>query len=110
MENPELDAFARRCLERGMEYNRPQKRIEFPIADRKRFNLNIRRAKAYVWQTARFNEDLAFWRGRLRTEARLQEKQQGQCLSFYLETGEDFRLFERALSEIRPEWFRGGAR
>ena len=105
MENADLVNFIR-TLEAGGVYAGTAKRLYFPVRGIRRFNFNIAKKHANIWQDRRFANDKTFWNERFGAGVDIREVNQGASLTFNLTSAEHFNKFKKACEEeIKPEWF-----
>jgi len=105
LENKELADFVRSEEGAGIRSGGP-KRLYYSVGEVVRFNFNITRKWATIWQISRFRDDRNFWSKLLGNEAEVREVNSGASLSFKLITTEHFTKFKNAVEkEIQPGWF-----
>jgi len=95
-DNPALIDFFKRQLANGVPNNLSRRFITIPVAGRGLFRVSARKNRAYVWQSGRFQDDLAFWKERLSPQSEVAEVADGKRVRFYLTSEADFRRFEEA--------------
>jgi|RhiMetdeSRZDD1v2_1073273.scaffolds.fasta_scaffold12513_13 hypothetical protein len=94
--DPALVDFFNRQLANGVQNNLSRRFITVPVGGRGWFRVAARRSRAYVWQTGRFQGDLAFWKSALSPQSDVAEVADGKRVRFYLTSAADFRRFEEA--------------
>jgi hypothetical protein len=95
-DNVALVDFFNRQLANGVHNNLSRRFITVPVSGRGWFRVHARKNRAYVWQSGRFQDDVAFWKTRLSPESEVTEVADGGRVRFYLTSEPDFRRFEEA--------------
>jgi hypothetical protein len=95
-ENAALIDFFNRQLANGVQSNLSRRFVTIPVNGRGLFRVSARKNRAYVWQSGRFQDDLAFWKARLSPQSEVTEVADGRRVRFYLTSETDFRHFEEA--------------
>jgi len=82
--------------------------LRYRVAGKRRWFVSARKKNAYVWQEGRFEGDVEFWKHGL-CESDVKPVKNGECLRFFLNTGEDFQFFHDAATEKlqSSEWLGG---
>lgn len=94
--NTDVVAFFKREIEKKQEDYIPHGALRYRIADKRRFSVEVKQEHAYVWQSGRFDNDVAFWQQSLSHRDNVKPVNSGQCLSFSLYTADDFEFFFEA--------------
>jgi hypothetical protein len=95
-DNAALVACFKGQLANGVRNNLSRRLITVAVGGRGWFNVQARKSRAYVWQSGRFHDDLAFWKARLSPQADVTEVADKRRVRFYLVSETDFRRFEEA--------------
>jgi hypothetical protein len=106
VENPAIVQYFRREIESRHESYLPKRILWYKIGGKRRFFVKARANWAYVWQYARFQGDIEFWRRGISDPGTVQPVKEGTCLRFYLATEGDTRFFHRAATQdlLSVEW------
>src|SRR6266478_5167682 len=72
-DNVALVDFFNRQLANGVQNNLSRRFITVPVGGRGWFRVSARKNRAYVWQSGRFQGDLAFWKGALSPQSEVAE-------------------------------------
>jgi hypothetical protein len=94
---PFIRKFYEEELARGQWSYLRRRALRYRINDRHLFNLHASLRSVYVWQRARFPNDVSFWIDRLGKDCDAEPVKNGEVLRFYLRTGEDCRKFKEAV-------------
>jgi hypothetical protein len=98
VENKAVVKFFEQELAAGRSNNPKYKALRFPIGGRRRFVMYAKRQFARVWQSARFEDDIEFWKSRLGERCRISPKWGGRRLRFYLFDEPNFMAFKKAVT------------
>lgn len=66
---------------------------------KRRWFVAARKSKAYVWQSGRFDDDISFWEKGLGADNDVKAVKQGNCLSFFLASEDNFNFFREAVTK-----------
>jgi hypothetical protein len=97
--NAALVAFYKKELDAGQENYLRKRYLRYRVAGKRRWFVAARRRNAYVWQHARFDGDIDFWRGGLSRPDQVRPVKDGGGLSFSLFTDQDFQFFRQAATQ-----------
>jgi hypothetical protein len=97
--NAAVVAFYKKELAADQENYLPKRYLQYRIAGKRRWFVAARRLGAYVWQHGRFDGDVDFWLSGLSQPDQVTPVKDGQCLSFFLSTDEDFQCFRQAATK-----------
>ena len=89
--------FYKNQLAQGRSNYLRRRALRFHLGGRYIFSLGARRKAVYVWQRARFANDVQFWTDLLGANCKPQPVKEGRALRFYLHTGEDCARFLDAI-------------
>jgi hypothetical protein len=110
IENQAVINFVRKELAEGQPNNPKYKAVRFFIGGRRRFVVYAKRKWARVWQSARFEDDIEFWKSRLGKDREIKPSASGRRLRFNLVEEADFTKFKRAVTvELSNTEFHGAA-
>jgi len=70
--------------------------LHYRIDGKRRWFITARQARAYVWQHGRFDNDVEYWKKGLSEPAAVKPVKRGRCLSFFLESRDDFQFFQKS--------------
>jgi len=70
--------------------------LHYRIDGKRRWFITARQARAYVWQHGRFDNDVEYWKKGLSEPASVKPVKRGRCLSFFLESRDDFQFFQKS--------------
>lgn len=98
--NEALVAFYKKEIGAGRDSYLRKKILHFLVQGRRRYWMSAKKRHAYVWQTGRFDGDVAFWQERLSLRERVEPVKRDRHLRFYLVTEEDFSAFTAAVPVI----------
>ena len=87
-----------RISDGGRNNNPKLKRLLFSIPDRSIGILVVQKFQASFWQYKRFENDEAFWRKKMGSNADPKAVNNGKSLRFYLKTKKNFQSFKDAFS------------
>lgn len=73
--------------------------LRYRVKDKRCWSMSVRDEFAYVWQHARFEGDIGFWRKKLSHPQEVGPVKDGACLRFYLYSDGDFDCFHKAVTE-----------
>jgi len=99
VENPAIVQYFKKEIESGQESYLPKRTLNYRISAKRRFFLSARAKNAYVWQYARFHEDVQFWKGGISDPQSVQPVKDGACLRLFLTTEQDLKFFHRAVTQ-----------
>jgi hypothetical protein len=97
LENAGVRDFYKNQLAQGRSNYLRRRALRFHLDGRYLFSLFARRKAVYVWQRARFTNDVQFWTDLLGADTKAQPVREGRALRFYLRTGEDCARFAEAI-------------
>ena len=97
--NPALISFFEKELTNGQENYLPKRSLNYRIDDSQRWSVEARREFGYVWQYARFSEDIHFWKQGLSQPESVSTVNEQSCLRFRLATPQDFQYFKAAVTQ-----------
>jgi hypothetical protein len=103
--NENLKQLVEKHLADGQPGNFAKRWIAFDFAKRRRLYVYVRPSYAYVWQTGRFDDDIAFWTNQLGDAANVQAISGGRELRFYLRTDQEISRFPQAIGEVGQKIF-----
>lgn len=101
--NAALVAFYKKELTADRENYLRKRYLKYRIAGKRRWFVAARRRNAYVWQHARFDGDIDFWRSGLSQPDQVKEVKDGRGLSFSLFIDQDFEFFHHAATVKLPD-------
>jgi hypothetical protein len=106
IENPIVADFYRDQLEQDRESYLRKRILHYRIDGKRRWFAAARRLSSYVWQSGRFEKDVAFWKQGLSDPASVTPVKDGKSLSYSLTTREDFDFFHNAATAklLQTEW------
>ena len=106
--NSAVAAFFQTELDAGREHYLRKRELWFRHGGIRRWNVHARTGWAYVWQRARFDGDIEFWRRQLSLPDEVKSVKRDRGLSFLLETSEDFVCFRETVegSLVELVWSR----
>jgi hypothetical protein len=105
--NKSLVEFVREQLQKRSAYLGDDPNLRFLIGEKTRYQLYLRKDYAYVWQWGRFDDDITFWKVRLREGSDVRPVSHDTNLRFILHSPEDFKSFVDAVdSELKPDRFK----
>ena len=109
VENDDVREFAMQCLHDGLDHYLRRRGFFYRLDGKRRWNLYCRKRNAYVWQTGRFDDDLAFWQEGLSDASSVKPVKRDSALSFNLHTSADFVFFRNAATKqlTRKTWSDG---
>lgn len=83
--------------------------LRYRVGGKRRWFLAARNKNAYLWQQARFEGDIEFWKKGLSRPGDVKPVKSGQCLRLFLYTTDDFRFFHDAANKQlqSTEWHGG---
>jgi site-specific DNA recombinase len=90
--------FFQEALASGRSNNPTDKSIRLLVGGRRRFVAYAKRDWARVWQSARFKDDVDFWKSRLGERCDVTPLADGQSLRFRLFDESDFSQFKKAVT------------
>ena len=104
--NAAVVTYYKKELEAGRENYLRRRSLRYRIAGKRRWNILARRQRAYVWQHARFDGDIDFWRKGLSQPDQVKPVKDDRCLSFVLTTDSDFTFFRLAATDklLKATW------
>ena len=107
--NPAVVQFFEQELERNQESYLRKRILRYRIQGKRRWFLAARKVNAYLWQQARFDNDIEFWRKGLSEPEEVKPVKEGQCLRMFLSTASDFAYFLNAATKTLQtvEWHGG---
>jgi hypothetical protein len=91
--NAALVAFFKKELTAGQDDYLPKRSLRYRIAGKRRWSIEARRQRAYVWQHGRFDGDVDFWRSGLSQPDQVKPVKDDRCLSFSVTTEADISFF-----------------
>jgi len=91
--NGEVAAFFKAELNAGQE--RDSQYLHYRIGEPRRLSLGLRKKHAYVWQYGRFDDDIAWWRGKLGDKLNVESKNGEGALSFGVKTRQDLEKIKQ---------------
>lgn len=104
IENTAVADFFRQERAAGQQSDLGSRRVlRYRLADRRRLVVIARKRAAYVWQTGRFQDDVAWWTAKLGAGSQVEPVKGGQCLRFFLSSKADFAAFTVALKTGLPQ-------
>jgi hypothetical protein len=105
IENEGVRAFYRDRIADNTPSDVGRRGLRFQVQGRTLFWVRARRKAVYVWQRARFSDDVNFWRTLLGDASKAEPVKEGRALRFYLHTGEDCAKFYGALKDLESRNF-----
>jgi hypothetical protein len=103
IENTALRDFVRAELAKHQESRLPYREVIYRIGGKRRFWLSCRKKYAYMWQSGRFEEDVAYWQKLVSEPGHVKEVNGKRELRFHLTTAADFAAFANAMSHELPK-------
>lgn len=105
--NPSVKSHFERELRNNRESYLLKRILRYRINGKRRLSIVARSKNAYVWQDGRFADDIRFWQDGISNPVSVKPVKNEQCLSFSLETVEDFHYFEKAAGQglVSISWF-----
>ena len=81
----------------------------YRVAGKRRWFVTARTKNAYAWQHGRFDGDVEFWKQGVSESDGVEPVKNGECLRFFLNTGEDLQFFHDAATRKlqASEWLGG---
>ncbi len=107
--NTAVTDYFTRELETSRDSYLPKRILRYRVAGKRRWSISARNKNAYVWQSGRFEDDVAFWSSRLSRPDEIKPVKKGQCLRAFLSTEGDFQAFHKAVTQTltSTEWLNG---
>jgi hypothetical protein len=102
IENAAVAKFFQEELRNGRSNNPKYKAIRFSVGGRRRFVMYAKRGWARLWQSARFDGDIEFWKSRFGERCRATAISEGRSLRFAMFDESDFDKFKKAVSMELP--------
>ena len=90
-----VEFFQNQLAENRESYLR-KRILHYRLDGIRRWFVAARQARAYVWQHGRFDNDVEYWKQGLSEHASVKPVKRGRCLSFFLETRDDFQFFQKS--------------
>ena len=100
-----IDFFQSQLAENRESYLR-KRILHYRIDGKRRWYVASRQTRAYVWQHGRFDNDVEYWKQGLSEQASIKPVKRGRCLSFFLETPDDFQFFQKSATSglLKTVW------
>ncbi|MEY4565231.1 MAG: hypothetical protein RLY14_201 [Planctomycetota bacterium] len=98
--NPEMVAFYQGQLSENRESYLRKRILHYRIEGKRRWFVAARQSRAYVWQHGRFDNDIEYWKEGLSENASVKPVKRGRCLSFLLETKNEFAFFQKSVTDV----------
>jgi hypothetical protein len=104
--NAALVEFFQSELSENRESYLRKRILHYRIDGKRRWFVAARQTRAYVWQHGRFENDIEYWKQGLSEQATVKPVKRGRCLSFFLETRDDFQFLHEATSSglLKTVW------
>ena len=96
LSNRALVEFFQKQLAENRESYLRKRILHFRVDGKRRWFVAARQARAYVWQHGRFDNDVEYWKKGLSELASVKPVKRGRCLSFFLESQDDFQFFQKS--------------
>jgi hypothetical protein len=100
-----VEFFEKQLAENRESYLR-KRILHFRVDGKRRWFVAARQARAYVWQHGRFDNDVEYWKQGLSELASVKPVKRGRCLSFFLESQDDFQFFQKSATNglLKAAW------
>jgi hypothetical protein len=104
--NRALVEFFEKQLDENRESYLRKRILHFRVDGKRRWFVAARQARAYVWQHGRFDNDVEYWKQGLSELASVKPVKRGRCLSFFLESQDDFQFFQKSATSglLKAAW------
>ena len=96
--NPAVVTYFKQELEAGCESYLLKRILRYRVKNKRFWFLAARNNNAYVWQEARFENDIEFWQKGLSHPDEVGPVKDGACLRFFLYSENDFKSFHEAVT------------
>jgi hypothetical protein len=106
LSNRALVEFFQKQLSENRESYLRKRILHFRVDGKRRWFVAARQARAYVWQHGRFDNDVEYWKQGLSELASVKPVKRGRCLSFFLESQDDFQFFQKSATSglLKAAW------
>lgn len=101
--NPAVVKYFETMLAAGCENHLPKRLLHIRIGGVRRFLVRVSRNSAYVWQYARFEDDVNYWRNKLGDGINLSLVNHGGSVRFFLTSQDEIDGFDDALKNDMPK-------
>ena len=97
--NHALVSYFKQELAASRESYLRHRALRYRMAGKQRWSVEARHQNVYVWQTGRFEGDVAFWQHGLSRPDAVKPVKNEACVRLFLHTAEDFQFFHDAVTE-----------
>jgi len=101
--NKAVADFFKSELAAGRENYLRKRILRFRFDGKRRFFTSMRHDRVYVWQSARFKDDIDFWTKKIGTHIDIKPVKDQMALRFFLKSEHDFAKFADAIENDIPK-------
>jgi len=107
--NNAVVSYYKQELAAGRDSYLRKRYLRYRVAGKRRWFVAARKAKAYVWQSGRFEGDVEFWQHGISKPEQVIPVKGEKCLRLFLHTVDDFQFFHDSATEKlqSSEWLVG---
>jgi hypothetical protein len=101
--NKAVADFFKTELAAGRENYLRKRLLRFRFGGKRRFFTSMRNDRTYVWQSARFKDDIDFWTKKIGPHIDIKPVKDQMALRFFLKSEHDFAQFADAIKNDIPK-------